>query len=852
MLLLGKSVYCQKSCVIGTLDDVSLTKCGEGGHAIRCNSTGQTRVPDSFPPENASLPACLLDLSFNKISNLTNYSFINKTNMNTLNVFWLYLQYNNLAYIDSRAFEGLVNLVYLNLSCNTLTWKDSFAPFVFSPLVALQNLNLKENMFNSFEGLDIELAVLKNLEGLFINPNSPECTFGPNFQALKNLKNLSLSGVHDNTCLMNYVHNATFKHLAQLKRLFMSNCNISVIEAGALKPLVNLTDLDISYNIHLTFEGMNVALGGLQNTSSLKRLRVNRIHEPNGLGIGLKAAHFEHLKSLRGLHSLHMDLNKIEVLDTKIFTDTLIPRSLRHFTLSGNRLTYDRYIHCIHLASNVTSVDISRQYLNYDPFFQHDDKRDKTEETFDLAERNNASLCPCDLSCLICLPPHVRHIKWRKSFFNSEIPKLYICGADSVEKVDMSFNIVHKWNGPVDGFPNLTRLDLSENICSEISEHFLESFPKLEVLNISKNNLMTSFDPVKSENASKIFKSQRNLTHLIMSENNIYTLPADLFHNTTKLKYLDLSKNNFEEWRAHLYSPDFEYLDLTENKLRTLPAHLYKFLDERAEESNRSVMIKIGHNRIDCSQCDTLNFLRWMVKTKVIIEFTQYDTCLVNERVVNITSRQDVENIVGILENIVCKKQPPWIMWTIDGACLALGCILTSVLGTVIYKKRWKLRYVYYTRKRRYSHEGFERIFSNDAYISYAKRKAKFIYDTLVPVLEGQYGLKVWVTDRDSAAGVSIAENIVYGICNSRKTILLIDENFLKDTWCDYDMNMALVESVQTKRNAIIIVLIDSVPMSKIPEHVLRFLANEQSIEYPQDDDNLDAFWSNLVSHIKD
>jgi len=65
---------------------------------------------------------------------------------------------------------------------------------------------------------------------------------------------------------------------------------------------------------------------------------------------------------------------------------------------------------------------------------------------------------------------------------------------------------------------------------------------------------------------------------------------------------------------------------------------------------------------------------------------------------------------------------------------------------------------------------------------------------------------------------------------------------------------MALLESVQTKRNHIITVLIHHVPRSNIPVNILRILADSryESIEYPESDDNLDAFWSNLASLISD
>ena len=740
------NVFCESNCSVVPLDDKAELQCGTGGSAIRC--TGFYSVPEEYPAENVSTPICLLDLSENHISTLKNGSFFHKTNLNVSNILWLYLHFNTLTHIEAGAFEGLDQLVYLNISSNNLTWRESFAPGVFRPLLSLINLNMKNNIFLKCHGLDEELAVLDKLVGLWINPTSENCTFGPQFETLQNFTKLSLSGVEEGECIMNNVNNDTFKYLTQLQFLFMVNCNISTIEAYALKPLKKLEELDVSYNIYLNFSTLNMALVGLRNTSALQVLRANRIISPFGVGIALKEKYFENIRTLRGLRALHMDLNKIEVLDKEIFTKQMLPEKLRTFTLTGNRLSYADYTHYIYLAVNLTVVDISRQYLYYDPFFQQDDRDDgywpslnnylpnyalSHERTHSkrrathievvganfqvyhehryFDQGNVSILCDCKNISLniVCVPQKVKHIFWRKSLLNFKIPPMVICNAASVEEVDLSLNLLTSWIGPVYGLNRLKRLDLSLNLCTNVSGEFLLFFPNLEWLDISKNSLWISLDPDVYPNVSRLFSTQTKLEYLDMSYNKLYTLPENIFTPTSNLKTLKVSRNYLDSWNSNLTSPGFEHLDLRQNNLRYLPSFLYDFLDERADEHN--VTLLLGYNKIDCSNCSNVPFFEWVVNTKVDIRFEKPDTCVVTHTPQNMTSKEDIAKILPLLRTKCKKDSKPPIPWLVGIRCAIVGCIFTAVIGITIYKKRWTLRYIYYTRTRRYTYEGFERLF---------------------------------------------------------------------------------------------------------------------------------------------
>ena len=863
-----------QGCVPQYLDPKSFIECGSRGFVMRCNSTGMTEVPSKYPLVNSTYtqPLCLLDLSNNSISHIWNQSFVSKKNIDPSKVRWLYLHNNSLTHISADAFHGLTNLVYLNLSRNMLQ-VNSFEHNAFKHLVSLLDINFKVNNFTTFEGLDKELVYLNKLKGLYINPLTENCVFGPQFQYLRSLITVGLSGM-DNSCNFEVVGNETFQYVRQAQYLFLNMCNVTRIEANALSHFQNLTDLDISYNEKLNFNGMNQALYGLINSTTLKTLNVNKIHSLYELGVMLKASDLDNLSTLRALETLYMDLNKIEVLDPEILSPkVMFPASLQNFTLSGNRLTYGKYVSYVDCAWNISFIDISRQHVRYDPFYPHDSPfSDSTtyhgytkylkrpnQNIVSTTQNEVMDACYCnntDSDNIIHLPRNLRKLKWHKSFLQFEIPCVYFKNGSHLTYLDLSFNLLTEWRGPIHGLTNLKHLDLSENYCHTVSNCFFQGFPNLEHLNMSGNNQIgNSFDPRYNQNARTMFSNQKKITKLDLSFCGIEQLPEDIIQNMTALKELRVNKNAITDWNQDLSQcMCLRHLDISDNMFKSLPKTFTSYLDKLVTSpcnNGTNVTLLLGGNPFDCS-CDSFEFFEWLVATKVFVQFKHTDTCNRDGHSQSMTSKDDFRKLITDIQNDpLCKKTPQWVTVVLVVVSALAGGVVSSFIGILVYRNRWKLRYMYYSKNRRYVHEGYDHLFAKDAVISYAKGNASFIKDVVVPVLEREHGLSLWVVDRDQQAGASIAENITYAIYNSRKMVLLIDKEYLQNSWCNYDMNMALVETVESKRQLIIVVLMERQSTDTLPINVLRLLQKERSLEYPEFGEDMGAFWTNLASEIR-
>ncbi|XP_052816238.1 toll-like receptor 4 [Mya arenaria] len=892
----GPSTDCSKStrnafnpaaALNGSKCSIEKTGCGK---QLACDGKMFDSIPLEYP--DISNPICSLNLSNNLISDIPNKAF-NLTSLKLEYILYLYLDANIIQFICPEGFYGLTNLQFLNLSANKLTWPDSFMNGIFAPMVRLESLNLQGSKFSTFKGFGKEMKMLNNLRSLSMSPSSKggDLFFEKEFLELKNLVNISFYDMLGECNIYNIRDNA-FENVPYVKVLNLDNCHIRTISRHALKPLnSSLQVLSISQNKNLQFSGMNDALAGLENSSALITLRANAIHKFNGLGIAVKEDDIQYIQTFKAIEHLHLDLNKIEVLEKQILYPTyMLPGSLRAVTLAGNRLVGGGYILYLYKATNITFVDISGQYLNLRPFLHFGTQAGvQTSSLFDGIKSfigdttltvnvneiydkmfyskmsssdwvdnyekgvfNFTLNCNCkttNVEKFLCLPPDIEICKFSNSHAYTKIYPMIVCDTTKLTSLDLSGNLLYMWEGPVLGLQHLKRLDLSNNYCTYIHDVFFIGFTDLEDLNISKNSLTENFDPASDKyNADKLFQNLKNLRNLDMSEVRIYFLDRCVFQNLIKLERLWLDQNYLNVWSADLMTVSLQLLSFAGNKFTFLPENLTSYLN--AQVTKHNVTLNMSYMSLECS-CEQLPFWKWLSTTKVH-KVVEANRCMLNGKPQRVEYPTDFLKVVNTLEHVECIDRR-WITWAISGSSALVAVLLTLIISTIVYRNRWKLRYVYYSRKRRYVHTGFDRLFSNDAMISYSKGKASFIKSSVVPSLEHNHDLSLWIHDRDSAAGESVAENITHAICTSRKTVLFIDNEYLTDSWCGYDMNIALVESVETQRKLIIVLLMDGLNADRLPIHILRLLRDEILLEYPESENGnaLETLWNELAIEIR-
>ena len=112
--------------------------------------------------------------------------------------------------------------------------------------------------------------------------------------------------------------------------------------------------------------------------------------------------------------------------------------------------------------------------------------------------------------------------------------------------------------------------------------------------------------------------------------------------------------------------------------------------------------------------------------------------------------------------------------------------------------------------------------------------------------------MKLCVHERDFMAGKPISDNIIDAIRNSRKTVIVLSNVFMRKKWCVYEFNMARMESIYSRddSNPIVVVMLEDVKTENMPLEVMEWIQSNSYIEHTQDEQGETLFQSNLIQAV--
>lgn len=385
----------------------------------------------------------------------------------------------------------------------------------------------------------------------------------------------------------------------------------------------------------------------------------------------------------------------------------------------------------------------------------------------------------------LSIPRNLKSLKFEFSHIGSTIGGMYIGYYHKIENISIRGNSFTEWLGPLCNVSTIKYMDLSENLCSNVSSYFFDNFSGLKILLLESNYLVY---PLSRDAEGFIFKGLVNLIHLSLYNNRIDVLPRMIFRGLTSLKTLNLSTNGLSDITFTMNFFNLSTLDLSNNYIRYFSRGAMKELDDQ-----HGLSINLINNALVCN-CESLPFLKWyrgLHNKDSRIQFTKQQLYMCK------TLDDTKVKLSSVLEKLYrlekdCRKTDSYVVILL--ACGIVG-ILFVIVGFLFKRHKWKIQYFLYLAKRELMKRKYEPLrrteeYKYDVFISYADEDRPFVLEQVMTKLEEKF--RVCIHDKDFIPGSDIADNIIGAIRNSKKTVLIISKHFIKSDWCMYEFNMAL------------------------------------------------------------
>lgn len=474
---------------------------------------------------------------------------------------------NTIRRLNNGVLEGLEDtLLELRLDHNLLgnIYNPVFSSSEIAKLTSLLTLNLAHNHVKEFDtGM---LSSLSDLQVLHIEANNfPSVPTA----ALRGLKNLKVLTLQENDIAQ--MKNSSFIETPELLFLNISHNRIINMKDGAFQELTSLVTLDISYN----------RLSSLQSRVFLGLASLEELDLSSNFLTEIPA---DALKELKSLKTLVLHDNLIQTLGGVVALGPMT--SLEQLDLTRNNIgelptgTFRQLsaLRILKLAVNAIRKveDDAFEGLTSLETLQLDDDNILSIPWTALAKVQTLTSLTLDYNRVGVISAvslqtvtGLHHLSIAHNIIR-ELPQGTFSNFTDLESLNLYGNKLQYIvpESLVGLRESLKELNLGLNLLNELPQF---DFPLLESLVLSKNNI-TSLP-------SDAFVLLPELRMLDLSENHLASLPVTLLHPMRKLTELDLSKNSIIEIRPGQFNESsINVINLQHNEIKEIPSKAFKDL----------------------------------------------------------------------------------------------------------------------------------------------------------------------------------------------------------------------------------------------------------------------------------
>ena len=468
---------------------------------------------------------------------------------------YLYLRGNDLEDIPPLTFKTLVNLQYLGLQDNQFTSlkKEWFDTLEFLTVLNLRGNDIQRIETGTFNGLlslnTLDLghnhihhtgkrvfAVNPDLSELVLSYNNISSLQSDIFSQNNVIRSLELSHNQFDT----FPQDISTK-LYNCRYLDLSHNVIQELSQEVMGDLLSLTYLDISANqiMHInnskdsktcTWKYLRLQQNMLYTVSNklLNRCAFMRSLDMNGNNL----IKFEPIKEEMSLRDLNLASNSVKTLEGDMFSGL---RYLAYLNISYNKIQ-SIVPSAFYGLERLRSLDLTGNNI------------EKLDGTWvkDLSSLSILYLSHNDINTMSS--GSMRHLK-------------------SMTYLSLRGNHIH-FIAPMTFYNNrmLTNLMLSNNALNQVSKHTFKGLSRLEYLYLDHNEMTSLMD-------EGIWDLYRTMRYLNISWNNITMVEEYSLISFQKLEVLDISNNNIENITSNSFAnKKLKILDMSYNSITDLVA----------------------------------------------------------------------------------------------------------------------------------------------------------------------------------------------------------------------------------------------------------------------------------------
>ena len=133
----------------------------------------------------------------------------------------------------------------------------------------------------------------------------------------------------------------------------------------------------------------------------------------------------------------------------------------------------------------------------------------------------------------------------------------------------------------------------------------------------------------------------------------------------------------------------------------------------------------------------------------------------------------------------------------------------------------------------------------------YSYGDINWIKTFLIPNMEDVYNRRLCIKDRDFPIGVGLSNDMINSIESSRAVLFILSDNFTRDKWCHFQLDVARHMYVTEGRPMMIPILLQDISFKYITGSVYEAVFNISScLMWTQGRHSEELFWGDILDEI--